>query len=152
MKYYESGWIIPDGTYKTVSLHSHYSDLFNDKKALKFIEFASYKELETWADEKYREAQYEWMANLEPDEHPCWHAFNLYPSDLIAESVYEAGFIRCNIFINDFSELEMEAEGDDTPNEIFIKKIMNDLSINKCIFRSRRYSSKNKVFKINEIL
>jgi hypothetical protein len=131
------GWIYPDGTIKIVPVFGHFEALFACSHALTFIDFSTYGELKTWAEEKYADACYEWTRWLEPDEHPAWHAFNCYTSDFIADTVYEAGFIRFGCYTTDMNERELETESESVPNENYIRDAMLQLNADIATCRNR---------------
>ncbi len=74
-----SGWITPDGEFKQVTMYDHFP-------LLRGIE--SFNELFTEFDEAHeqeKEDQYNWTADLGPDDHPAWHAYYSDAEDRMEE-------------------------------------------------------------------
>ena len=96
------GWLRPDDTIIPCKLFQHMEVI---DKELPGVEDRMVK--------AEMDARDEWTAELEPDEHPAWHAFPDGDAALKVqiEEIYSRGYFRLGIFRNRRDVVVLEAEG-----------------------------------------
>jgi hypothetical protein len=97
-------------------------------------------------DEDY----YNFVDNIEPDEHPAWHCFGESIENNLMEAIYDAGFVRFGTYLDKFNEKIVETESAYAPNKDYVKALMTEVGAAKAICRKPylHYSGSRTFFKL----
>ena len=143
-----TGWIYPDLTVHYLhKIYRHFTELFSDPEALKFLQFKTVEEMKAWAQEQYEDAEAAFIEQLDPGEHPGWHNFYGYTNHFIESSIWESGFIRFGTLIDDYDCTCAETSSEKILTKDVANSIMDKLGVDKLYSHSVKSYVKQKVFK-----
>lgn len=128
------GWITPKGEIVYSGLFEHFS-VFKKRPDLTefFPGYNTWKEIEDYAELRYDEDYYNFVDNIEPDEHPAWHCFGESIENNLMEAIYDAGFVRFGTYLDKFNEKIVETESAYAPNKDYVKALMTEVGAAKAI-------------------
>ena len=137
------GYITPDGDFIYTQVMEHHSAFKENPELMKYFQWDTWENLVNNAEYRYAEDEHSWTEQLEPDEHPCWHAFDASVDGNIDDEIYSAGFVRFGSYENKFGEQILETSSRISPDPDCVKKLMKEVGAVEATCRDISYSYYN---------